>query len=68
MSKTPKTDELVAMEQSGEYFGELVETAIVSLRTAENTIASIIEWLETNQPDVFRRGLWDAIAAKKEEK
>lgn len=61
MSKTPKTDELVRMEKSGEYFGELVETAIVSLRTAENTIVIIVEWLEKNQPDVFQRGLLDAI-------
>jgi len=63
MSKTPKTDELVKMEQSGEYFAELVETAIVSLRTSETTIANMVEWLEKNQPDVFKRGLWDAITA-----
>lgn len=27
----------------------------------QNIIAAIIKWLEENQPDVFRRGLWDAI-------
>ena len=63
MSKTPKTDELVWMEQSGEYCGELVETAICSLRTAETTIANMVEWLEKNQPDVFSRGLWDVLTA-----
>jgi hypothetical protein len=24
-------------------------------------LAAIIAWLEKNQPDVFRRGIWDAI-------
>jgi len=24
-------------------------------------LAAVIEWLEQNQPDVFKRGLWDAI-------
>lgn len=24
-------------------------------------LTAIVRWLETNQPDVFRRGLWDAI-------
>lgn len=27
----------------------------------ERKLVSIIKWLETNQPDVFRRGLWEAI-------
>ena len=29
----------------------------------ERTIAAMTAWLEKNQPDVFRRGLWDAITA-----
>jgi len=29
----------------------------------ENTIRAMVQWLEANQPDVFRRGLWDAINA-----
>lgn len=29
----------------------------------EQKIAAMVAWLEVNQPDVFRRGLWDAIAA-----
>ena len=29
----------------------------------ERTIAAMTAWLETNQPDVFRRGLWDVITA-----
>ena len=24
-------------------------------------LAKVTQWLETNQPDVFRRGMWDAI-------
>lgn len=26
------------------------------------TISAMTKWLEENQPDVFRRGLWDAIS------
>ena len=25
-------------------------------------LSAVVKWLEANQPDVFRRGLWDAIA------
>lgn len=28
---------------------------------ADAKISNIIGWLENNQPDVFSRGLWDAI-------
>ena len=31
----------------------------------ERTLAAMTAWLEKNQPDVFRRGLWDAITANK---
>jgi Lar family restriction alleviation protein len=24
-------------------------------------LAAVVRWLEENQPDVFRRGLWDAV-------
>lgn len=27
----------------------------------EGRVKAMVTWLETNQPDVFRRGLWDAI-------
>ena len=27
----------------------------------ERKLAAAVVWLELNQPDVFRRGLWDAI-------
>lgn len=26
-------------------------------------LAAVTRWLEANQPDVFRRGLWDAVNA-----
>lgn len=32
------------------------------------TISAMIQWLEQNQPDVFSRGLWDAIIFPKEYK
>lgn len=28
---------------------------------ATEALTAITKWLEANQPDVFRRGLWDAI-------
>lgn len=27
----------------------------------ESKLAAMTRWLEANQPDVFKRGLWDAI-------
>ena len=30
---------------------------------AELRIKAIIEWLEKNQPNVFSRGIWDAVVA-----
>jgi hypothetical protein len=27
----------------------------------ERKLTAIAAWLETNQPDVFKRGLWEAI-------
>jgi len=33
----------------------------------EAKLAAVIEWLEQNQPDVFNRGLWDAIEKASEE-
>ena len=31
----------------------------------ERIITAMTQWLEKQQPDVFRRGLWDAIAEGK---
>lgn len=30
-------------------------------RRIERKVAAIVTWLEANQPDAFRRGLWDAV-------
>ncbi len=46
-----------ALEAMG---AELVFMSAV-LDSAAQTTKSIIEWLEANQPDVFQRGLWDAV-------
>jgi hypothetical protein len=32
-------------------------------KALKRTIAAMTAWLEKNQPDVFRRGLWNAITA-----
>lgn len=29
---------------------------------AENVLAAVVQWLEKNQPDVFRRGLWESLS------
>ena len=34
---------------------------IARLIQCERRLAAIVRWLEANQPDVFSRGLWDAI-------
>lgn len=36
------------------------ERTIAELRAK---LTAIVKWLEANQQDVFKRGLWDAIAA-----
>lgn len=35
--------------------------AEMAVDAAEEKLAAAVAWLETNQPDVFRRGLWDAV-------
>ena len=37
------------------------ESEIDRLRLCEQRLAAVTKWLELNQPDVFRRGLWDAV-------
>lgn len=32
--------------------------------SARARLTEIVQWLEREQPDVFRRGLWDAIKAQ----
>lgn len=39
--------------------------ALAADAAAERTISAMTAWLEKNQPDVFRRGLWDAIQTVK---
>jgi hypothetical protein len=34
-----------------------------NLKVAENKLTSMVLWLERYQPDVFQRGLWDALNA-----
>ena len=37
------------------------EKELARLRGCEAKLKAMTEWLEANQPDVFRRGLWDAL-------
>jgi hypothetical protein len=38
-------------------------TRLAAMPGPEATLAAVVAWLEVNQPDVFRRGLWDAVEA-----
>jgi hypothetical protein len=40
---------------------EAVREMIVAGEALRARVAAIIGWLEREQPDVFRRGLWEAI-------
>lgn len=69
-SIAPASFRLIAKDaKTGEPFEDLccdqchLVIATVSERVIESRLAAIVEWLEANQPDVFRRGLWDAINA-----
>jgi len=42
---------------ASEYTTALLER----VKELERTTKAIVGWLEKNQPDVFQRGLWDAI-------
>lgn len=39
---------------------EICKQAILAIEY-EQKIATITVWLEENQPDVFRRGMWDRL-------
>ena len=39
------------------------DAEVERLKLCERRLRAMTEWLEANQPDVFRRGLWDAINA-----
>ena len=40
---------------------DAADEAVRSSTLLEAKIVAMVGWLEGNQPDVFRRGLWDAI-------
>lgn len=44
----------------------LTDAEIERLRLCEQRLAAVTKWLEANQPDVFRRGLWDAVITASE--
>jgi hypothetical protein len=44
---------------------ERAQAAEARAEANEKKIAAIVGWLEREQPDVFKRGLWDAIAEGK---
>ena len=44
---------------------ERAQAAEARVEECERIITAMTQWLEKQQPDVFRRGLWDAIAEGK---
>lgn len=44
---------------------EQAKAASKRITELEQRLTIIVEWLEQNQPDVFRRGIWDAIGDTK---
>lgn len=44
---------------------ELTERNAQNQILDEATLTAMVKWLEDNQPDVFARGIWDAINAAK---
>jgi hypothetical protein len=59
-----------AGERVGIYCGcdtpDALADEIERLRTVERRTKAIVGWLEVMQPDVFKRGLWDAISTADE--
>lgn len=54
----------IAESLSGEFERETREAPLrARIAELEGRLAIIVKWLEENQPDVFRRGLWDEISA-----
>jgi hypothetical protein len=47
------------------HFARAIEAAVLAHVTTQQSrsITAMVKWLEANQPDVFARGLWDAINA-----
>ena len=62
-----------ALERNVEYMAMKMDDQITAAQLAmddediarlllcERRLAAVTRWLEANQPDVFSRGLWDAI-------
>lgn len=56
--------EVLASPVVGGFVAYIVdEEDIERLKICERRLRAMTEWLEANQPDVFSRGLWDALNA-----
>jgi hypothetical protein len=60
---TPANERVRALTHSVEHLGASCSSLLKRAENAETKLASAIKWLEANQKDVFRRGLWDALEA-----
>lgn len=57
-----KMDDRITAAQL-EMEGVDAEAEIARLRLCERRLVAMTNWLEAEQPDLFSRGLWDAINA-----
>lgn len=55
----------VGLLNSLAHANERAQAAEARVEECEMIITAMTQWLEKQQPDVFRRGLWDAIAEGK---
>ena len=55
----PDGVEVIMSRQACEEAADLLDRATF----LERRLAAVCRWLEINQPDVFSRGLWDAVEA-----
>ena len=51
----------IYLRETGRRFISGQGTGQQTVQADADKLASIIIWLENNQPDVFSRGIWDAI-------
>lgn len=61
--KSAQTALCAAIEELAASLPSVPEAEVTRLKLCESRLAAVTVWLDANQPDVFRRGIWDAINA-----
>ena len=58
-----RTSALLSVSELHAIAWEAADALEASSDEYKTKLTTIVSWLEVNQPDVFRRGLWDALYA-----